>query len=211
MNAENRVIVTVNPKTKTALGWLLKSKTVCSVANETENAPTFSSISSLLTQLVTDTQTLDGLQAKTPKGAPDNTAARNAQWRVLQKSFRAFARGVQGLCDAAADANHAKAIVAQAGLDYRIVPVRVTPPLRGKALGNGAVKLFARRPVPRRSGAFFEWQMSSDGKSWSPIATTNTATTTVQGLTPATTVYFRCRSTYKNVTSSWSEANVIVH
>ena len=167
--------------------------------------------SGLLTTLTNDTGSLDSLQAKTPKGSPDDTAARNAQWGTLRKSYRAFVRGVQGLCDAAPDVAHAQAIATAAGLDYKLAPVRIMPPLRGKAKGNGVVKLFARRPVARRSGAFYEWQMSSDGKTWVAIATTNNAFTVVQGLTPATTVSFRCRTTFKNVTSAWSQADVIVH
>ena len=151
------------------------------------------------------------MQAKTPKGAPADTAARDAQWGVLKKSLRAFARGVQGLCDAAADADTARVIAAEAGLTCKLVPVRIFPPLRGKALGNGAVRLYGRLPARGRTDAFFEWQTSTNGQDWSPLAMTNRATTTVEGLTPATIVDFRCRSTFRNVTSGWSGTKVIVH
>jgi hypothetical protein len=67
--------------------------------------------------------------------------------------------------------------------------------------------------VPRRAGAFYEWSTSSDGgKTWTPIATTNTAKTLVSGLTAGTTVSFRYRTTLKNVTSDWSQTiGVLVH
>jgi hypothetical protein len=212
MQGENRVVIKLEPKPDTAVGWLKKAKTVCATAGQNVGATgLLASIASLLTQVVTDTTNLDGLQAKAPKGAPADTAARNVGWGALKKSLRAFVRGAQGLCDAAVDVDHAKAIVAAAGLDDKVVPVRVTPPLRAKALGNSAVRLYARRPVARRSGAFFEWQMSTDGKTYTAVAITNSATTTVQGLTPATTVYFRARSTFKNVTSGWYETSCIVH
>jgi hypothetical protein len=211
MSAEHRVIIKVDPKPNTPAGWLAKGKAVNSAA--TANAATFSPIAALLTQLGTDGGLLDGAEAKAANKGRAEIKARNAQWRVLQKSLRAFVAGVQGLCDAAPDADHAKAIAAQAGLDAKVVPVRITPELRGKALGNGAVRLFARRPVPKRNGAFYEWVMSTDGgKTWTPMATTNTVKTQALGLTPGATVSFRYRTTLKNATSEWSQTiAVLVH
>jgi hypothetical protein len=59
---------------------------------------------------------------------------------------------------------------------------------------------------------FYEWWMSTDGKTWVAIATTNTAKTVVPGLTAATTVSFRYRTTLRNVTSEWSQViEVLVH
>jgi len=211
MSAEHRVIVKVDPQPNTAAGWLAKSKSVNSAA--TANAATFTSIAALLTQLGADVKLLDDAQAKAANRGKNETKVRNAQWRALQKSLRAFAAGVQGLCDAAADVAHAQAIAAAAALDTKLPSVRPTSDLRGTALGNGQVSLFGRRPVPRRAGAFYEWWMSTDGgKTWTVVATTNSTKTLVQGLTPATTVSFRYRTTVKNVTSEWSQAiGVLVH
>jgi hypothetical protein len=211
MSAEHRVIVKVDPKPNTPAGWLAKAKAVSTAGNA--SAATFSSIAALLTQLGTDAQGLDQAQAKAANRGKAETTARNAQWRVLQKSFRAFMAGVQGLCDAAPDVAHAQAIAAAAALDTKLSPVRTTVDLRGKALGNGAVRLYGRRPQPRRAGAFYEWSMSNDGgKTWTPVATTNTAKTLVPGLAVGTTVSFRYRTTLKNVTSDWSQTiGVLVH
>jgi hypothetical protein len=209
MSAENRVIIKVEPKPDTAAGWLTKSKAVVSTA--TVNAATFTSIAALLTQLGTDSELLDQLQSKVPNGGKTATKLRNAQWRVLQKSFRAFVAGAQGLCDAAPDAAHAQAIAAAAGLDTKLPTARTTADFRGKALGNGAVRLYGRRPVARRAGAYYEWCMSLDGgKTWTPLVTTNTTKTLVPGLTVATTVSFRYRSTLKNVTSEWSQTIAVL-
>jgi hypothetical protein len=211
MSAQHRVIVKVDPQPDTAAGWLTKGKDVTSAA--TASGATFSSITALLTQLGSDTQLLDELQSKAANKGRIETTARNAQWRSLQKSLRAFAGGVQGLCDGAPDAAHAEAIASAAALDTKLPTVHVMTDPRAKVLGNGAVRLYGRRPVPRRGGAFYEWVMSSDGgKTWSPVATTNTAKTLVSGLTPATTVTFRYRTTLKNVTSDWSQMlAVLVH
>jgi hypothetical protein len=209
MSAEHRVVLKVDPKPRTALGWLIHSKVV--VAEATVNAAMFSSIAALLTQLGTDTQALDVAQTKAAKNGKAATTARDAQWRVLQKSYRAFAAGVQGLMDAAPDTAHALAIAAAAALMIRLPPVRIVDGFRGKILGNGEIRLYGRRPGGR-NGAFFEWQMSNDGKTWAAVATTNNAKTTVTGLTPGSAVAFRYRTTLKNVTSEWSQViSVIVH
>ena len=203
MSAEHRVSIKIDPKPNTAAGWLVKSKSVNTTANA--NAATFVSIAALLAQLGTDCGLLDTAETKAANRGKVEIAARNAQWLLLQKSFRAFVGGVQGLCDAAPDADHAKSIAGKAGLDAKVPIVRVTAELRGKALGNGEVALYGRRPL-KRSGAFFEWVMSTDGgKTWTSIPTTNTAKTQVPGLTPATTVSFRYRTTLKNVTSEWTQ------
>jgi hypothetical protein len=205
MSAEHRVIIKVTPKPNTPASWLAKAKAVVSSANA--NAATFASIAAPLTQLGTDTQLLDAAQAKAANRGKDEVKARNAQWRVLQKSLRAFAGGVQGLCDAAPDTAHAQAVAAAAALDSKLVPVHNKPDLRGKALGNGAVRLFGRRPSQRGGNVFYEWQMSVDGgKTWTSLPTTNTASTLVTGLVAATMVSFRYRKTIKNVTSEWSQA-----
>jgi hypothetical protein len=211
MSAEHRVIVKVDPKPDTPAGWLAKGKAVNTAA--TSNSSTFASIAALLTQLGNDVSLLDKAQSAAANRGKTETSVRNAQWRATQKSFRAFVAGVQGLCDAAADVAHAQAIAAAAALDAKLPPVRVAPALRGTAIGNGAVRLYGRRPVPRRSGAFYEWSMSSDGgKTWTPVSTTNTAKTQVLGLTVAATVSFRYRTTVKNVTSDWSQPiAVLVH
>jgi hypothetical protein len=209
MGAENRVIIKVDPSPDTPAGWLAKSKAVDAAASA--SATTFASLAGLLTQLGTDSGLLDGAQSKVAGGGKLAVKARNVQWRQLQRSLRAFAAGVQGLCDAAPDAAHAQAIAAAAALGTRLAPVRVATDPRGKILGNGAVRLYGRRPAPNRKGAFFEWAMSLDGgKTWTALPLTNTTKTLVQGLTPATAVSFRYRSTFKNVTSDWSQTLVVI-
>jgi hypothetical protein len=211
MSAEHRVILKVDPRPNTAAGWLAKGKSVNTTA--TGNAALFASIAGLLTQLGVDTELLDAAQSKVANKGRTDTTARNVQWRALQKSLRAFAAGVQGLCDAAVDVAHAQALAAAGGLDPRRSPAHATVDFRAKALGNGQVRLFGRRPAARCWGAFYEWSMSTDGgQTWTAIATTNTAKTQVPGLTAATMVSFRYRSTLKNVTSEWSRVlEVLVH
>jgi hypothetical protein len=209
MSTGNHVFVKLEPDPDTAKGWLDKGKDVTGAANG--NAATFTSIATLLAQATSDTQALDTAQSKAANKGRLEISARNAVWSTQQKSLRAFVAGVQGLCDAAPDAAHARAIAAAAALETRRVAVRVAPDPKVTVLGNGAARLYARRPVPRRAGAYYEWAMSSDGgKTWVTIPGTNIAKTLVQGLTPATTIIFRYRTTFQNVVSDWKQTPGIV-
>jgi hypothetical protein len=204
----DHLVIKLDPKPDTPAGWLSKAKGVVAAAKA--NTATFQPIAQLLAQLDTDTTTLDGAEAAAKNRGKDEIKTRNAAWYDLKKSLRAFARGVQALCDAAPDLEHAKAIAAAARLDAKVATVPHRPDFYGTALGAGAVRLRARRPV-KRSGAFFmQWQMSTDGgETWLPLPGTNTASTLVQGLTPVTLVQFRQRSMVKNVASDWSQVIVV--
>jgi hypothetical protein len=209
MSTANHVFVKLEAKPGTAKGWLDKGKDVTGAGNG--NAATFASIATLLAQATSDTQALDTAQSKAANRGRIEIAARDAAWETQRKSLRAFVAGVQGLCDAAPDAAHARAIAAAAALGTKVAAVRVAPDPKVRVLGNGAARLYARRPVPRRGGAYFEWAMSFDGgKTWVTIPGTNTARTLVQGLTPATSVVFRYRTTLKNVVSEWKQTPGIV-
>jgi hypothetical protein len=204
----DHLVIKLDPKPNTPAGWLAKGKGVVTAA--TASAATFQPIAQLLAQLTTDTKTLDDTQSAAKNRGKNEIEARNAAWHDQKKSLRAFVRGVQGLCDAAPDLEHAKTIAAAASLDAKVVSVPHKPDFYGTALGAGAVRLHARRPVKRSSAYFMEWQMSTDGgKTWVSLAGTNTASTLVQGLTPVTLVQFRHRSTVKNVASDWSQVIVV--
>jgi hypothetical protein len=209
MNTDH-LTIKINPKPDTAAGWLAKGKAVVEAAGPSS---LFSSIAQLLTQLTSDTAALDKAQAAAANRGKNEIKVRNAALRDLKKSLRGFGRGVQGLCDAAPDLQHAAALAAAASLDAKIMVVPHKPDFRGKALGAGAVQLYVKVPVKHGTRIFFEWQMSTDGgHTWVSLPNTNNANTRVSGLTAATIVQFRHRSTVKNVVSDWSQViSVQVH
>jgi hypothetical protein len=198
-------------KPDTAAGWLAKSKGMHASATKSENAPMYTTIAPLLQQLNTNISGLDSAQALAANGGKDAIKARDAKWSDLTKSTHAFVAGVQGLCDAATDPEHAKQIAAGAGLAGKDKPKRTKPDFYGKVLGNGAVHLYAKRPGKKGARVFYEWQISKDGgATWISLPGTNDANTLVEGLTPGT-VHFRHRTIVKNTPSDWSnEIPVIV-
>jgi hypothetical protein len=211
MNLDH-IVLKIEPKPDTALGWLTKGMEVVAAATANEST-FFSSIAQLIAQLSADVSTLGKAQAAAGNKGKLEIKQRNAALRDAKKSLRAFTRGVQGLCDAATDLEHAKAIAAAASLEPKAVPVPQRPDFYGKALGAGATHLYARLPVKKARGVYWEWAMSTDGgKTWLSLPGTNTANTRVLGLTPLTIVQFRHRTTYKNVVSDWSQViAVTVH
>ena len=208
MSTSPRVKVKDTVKPDTAAGWLKAGKGAVA-ASKAPGSPV-ASVPELAT-LDTSTQALDAAQAKARNKGRAETTARDAAWRTQQTSYRAYVAAVQNLCDAAADAEAAKAIAAAAGLPYKLKAPRITPDFRGKGIGNGAVRLFGRRPTPKHAAVFYEWQqLGSDGKTWTTFATTNKAKALLEGLTPLTSASFRDRKTVNDVPGEWSQTVAIV-
>jgi hypothetical protein len=76
-------------------------------------------------------------------------------------------------------------------------------------LASGAVELDARAVAP---GASYYWQWSTDMKTWVSLPETKQASTTITGLTPATTYYFRFRALTRKGMTDWSQdVSLLVH
>jgi hypothetical protein len=201
--SDNRIEVIRAVKPNTAAGWLGQAKAVGS--STTANASLFTAIASVLGKLASDTSDLDTAEAAAKNRGKDEVQARNAKWALLRKSYRATCIAVQGLCDAAPDEAHARAIAAAAGLPVKDRPVHIKGAFEGKPLGNGTVRLTVKVPVKKGAKCYYEWRMSTDGgKTWASLPGSNDCTTLVQGLTPTTLVEFSFRFTSKNTSSAWS-------
>jgi len=60
--------------------------------------------------------------------------------------------------------------------------------------------------------AYFNWQWSLDGKTWTSVTPTPLASTEVPGLTLLSTYSFRVSVTVSKVTGPWSQAvSLLVH
>jgi hypothetical protein len=207
----NMIQVVLKVVPDTPAGWLGKAKAVGS--STTSNAAMFAAIASVLGQLAKDTAELDTAQATAANKGKDEISARNAKFVNVKKSLRATRAAVQGLCDNAPDAAHAADIATAAAFGVRGNPIRTKPPLGGKALGNGVVRLYVKVPGKKGTRAYYEWRMSTDGgATWTSLPGTNVSTTEVGGLNSGQKVLFESRTTVKNVLSAWSQSiSVLVH
>jgi hypothetical protein len=64
------------------------------------------------------------------------------------------------------------------------------------------VKLAAKAVAAR---ACYEWQYSTDQKTWTEVPPTLQAKVEIDGLTPATAYFFRFRGVTKAGTGDWSQ------
>jgi hypothetical protein len=177
------------------------------------NAAMFVSIAPLLATLTQDVTAVNKVHGAVKSGGTVATGARNVALKAMKVSYRAFVAGVQGLCDAAPDLEHAMALASAAGLDVKKRSVQTQDLFHGKALGNGSVKVYARlstevRALLKKSTrVYWEWQMSTDGGlTWASLPGTNYGNTLVNNLTPGAKVNFRHRTTVKNTVSDWSKS-----
>ena len=61
-----------------------------------------------------------------------------------------------------------------------------------------------RRKAPRGPTSY-EWQYSTDGKTWISLTPNVQAMATIEGLTPGVTYFFRSRYTTKDGPTDWSQ------
>jgi hypothetical protein len=184
----------------TALGWLTLGKAVCD--GLTNNKGMFVTPNPPLAQLSADVDALDSAQTATHTRAAGVVAARDAKLVIVRSDLVKVCAYVQGLVDASpADA----ATIAQnAGLYLRKTTVASKSELSAKPdkTTSGSVDLVAKLGGVKAS---HEWQYSTDGKTWIGATPTLQAKTTISGLTPGSTVYFRHRAITKNGPDAWSQ------
>lgn len=123
------------------------------------------------------------------KGA-GTAQARDLQKAILLKLLRELQFYVQGIADGAATQDLAEAIITSAGMKLKKVTGRQKnhDEVRHGSTSGAVVLIATVLAAPR--AAYF-WQWSTDQKSWTSLPVAQVAKSSVSGLTPATTYYFR--------------------
>jgi hypothetical protein len=132
------------------------------------------------------------------KGA---AVTRNEKYLVLRGDLGHLMAYVQSVADAT-PAN-AQSIIEGAGFAVRKVTNRLKNEIAATA-GDvpGSVKVIAKAVSNRAS---YEWQFSSDQKTWTNAPTTLQAKTVISGLTSGTIAYFRFRGVTKTGEGTFSQ------
>jgi hypothetical protein len=152
-----------------------------------------------LTKAFTATDTAETAAKTRAKGT---VAARNAALTTLIAVIHAAKAFVQQTADA--DAEHAEAIIAAAGMTVRKPTSHHKPPFTVKqGATSGTVNLAAKAVAVRAS---YEWEWSADGgKTFSQLPPTLQAKTTMAGVVPGSTLQFRFRAVTKAGLGDWSQ------
>ena len=167
------------------------------------NTATFSSPTPTLATLKADIDALvtaeTAVLART-KGAADT---RNAKLAVVKADLESLKNYVQNVVDASNPAN-AESIIGNASMDVRKVTLHDKPALSAKQGSvSGTVTLSAKSAAVK---AAYNWQYSTDQKTWTSLPQTLKAKTAVSGLTSGTTYSFRSQSlTPKEGASDWGQ------
>jgi hypothetical protein len=137
------------------------------------------------------------------KGA---AATRNTKYAVLRTDLEHLMAGVQQIADA--NPATAQALIEGAGFSIRKSTSRPKSAIKVETgTVPGSVKLSAKAVALRAS---YEWQYSTDQKTWTNAPSSLQAKTVIAGLTSGTTVYFRVRGVTKTGEGAFSQVVQIV-
>jgi hypothetical protein len=149
-----------------------------------------------------DISALNAAESAVLTRAKGAAVTRNAKLGVVHGDIKSMATYVQGVADAANPAS-AEAIIESSGLEVRKTTQRDKPALAVKSGPvSGSVKLSAKAAGHR---AAYDWEYSTDQKTWTPLAQTLQSKTTASGLTAGTVYYFRFQALTKTGTENWSQ------
>jgi len=132
------------------------------------------------------------------KGA---VVTRNAKYAALHADLT----HLMGYAQQVADANpgSAQPLIEGAGFTIRKTASRPKSAIKVEPTGvPGSVKLAAKAVATRAS---YEWQYSTDQKTWTNAPSSLQAKTVITGLTSGTTVYFRVRGVTKAGEGAYSQ------
>ena len=131
--------------------------------------------------------------------APGTAEARDVQKAALLKLLRELQFYVQGIADNSPD--QSEAIITSASMSVKkLTPRQKNQDEVRQGHVSGALLLIAT--VLEAPRAVYFWQWSTDQKTWTSLPMAFVSTTSISGLTPATTCYFRYHTVSKKTGTS---------
>jgi Fibronectin type III domain len=185
------------PHTGAVLKMPRQNKGIATFATSIVNAMTgnasFPSPTPPLATVTADIAAFEAAEAAVLSRTKGAAVARNEKLATLKVDLAHEMAYVQEVADA--NPANSQSIIESAGMSVRKTASRPKNALTVElAAVSGSVKLVAKA-VSHRAG--YEWQYSTDQKTWISAPVTLQAKTEITGLTPATTYYFRVRGVTK--------------
>jgi hypothetical protein len=165
--------------------------------------PRFAGLASLIATLETDTNDLEKKQGPAMTKAVGSAEARNTPLGKVHTDIDNICQAVQALVDA--NPGQGEEYATAAAMHLRKQTRAPKPWLAAKMVKGtpGSARLKAKAV---KRGACYEWQMSTDDKSWVMVGSSTVANWTVTGLSAGSTYYFRFRTTIGHVTGDFTQA-----
>jgi hypothetical protein len=196
MSARAIAVLKLSPRVKNVITFAQ------SVATAMTNNPNFPSPTlpiATFSAHITDLNTAETAVLSRVKGAVET---RDAKLAIVHADLEVQKTYVQGVADAANPSN-AASIIESAGMTLRKVTLHNKAALAVKQLSvSGSVQLLAKAAAHR---AAYDWQYSTDQKTWTPTPPTLQAKTIVSGLTAGTVYYFRVQPLIATGEENWSQ------
>jgi hypothetical protein len=172
------------------------------IATAMNNNPAFPTPNPPIATLLADIAAANTAEAAVLSRTKGAVETRNAKLAVLRQDLETLKSYVQTVAGAGTPAN-APAIIEAAGMTARKVTTHDKPALAAKQGSvSGTVNLVAKAAGHT---AAYDWQYSTDQKTWTTLPMTLQAKTGVSGLTAGTTYYFRVQSLIRTGTENWSQ------
>jgi hypothetical protein len=166
----------------------------------TDNA-SFPSPTPPIATLTSDVDALAAAEAQVLSRTKGAAEARDVKLAALRSDLAHMMAYVQQVANA--NPSTAAAIIQSAGMSVRQAAVRTKGDLEAKPGSvSGTVRLIAKAAAHRAS---YDWQYSTDQKTWTTVPSTLQAKTEIVGLTPATAYFFHFRSVTKAGEGNWSQ------
>jgi len=197
-------VVAARPLVALKLPTKIKSiiTTAENIAAAMNNNPTFPTPNPPIATLLADIAALNTAETAVLSRTKGAVETRNAKLALVRADLENLKTYVQSVAGAGTPAN-APAVIQAAGMTSRKVTAQDKPALAAKQGSvSGTVNLVAKSAGTR---AAYDWQYSTDQKTWTTLPMTLQAKTGISGLTAGTTYYFRVQSLIKTGTENWSQ------
>ena len=186
--------------------FILKAKAI--VLDITNSPGFFGTPDPPLATVTLDIGALESAETTAETRVVGSAAARNLKYDVVLTDIHGLENYVQNQADNAVDEATAIAIINASGFSLKVNGVHVKPPLAVKnSPVSGEVILTGKSAGKRAS---YDWQMSTNGTTWTDLSSTLQAKTKASGLTLDVRTYFRFRAILPGGTASWSASVSIV-
>jgi hypothetical protein len=184
------------PTRKSSVGAFASSVITAMTGNASYPNPT-----PPLATVAADLAAYEAAEAQVVTRVKGAAVTRNAKYAVLRADLEHLMGSVQQVADA--NAANAQSLIEGAGFAIRKTTSRPKNPIKVEPGGvPGTVKLSAKAVAQRAS---YEWQYSTDQKTWSNAPGSLQAKTAITGLTSGTTYYFRFRGLTKAGEGAYSQ------
>ena len=192
-------------KTTAALRIPTRKANVAAFASSVINAMTgnasFPNPAPPLATVSADLAAYEAAEAQVLTRVKGAAATRNTKYAVLRTDLEHLMANVQQVADL--NPANAQSLIESAGFSIRKTTLHPKSAIKIEAGAvPGSVKLLAKAVDKRAS---YEWQYSTDQKTWTNAPASLQAKTVITGLTSGTTYYFRFRGVTKTGEGAYSQ------